>query len=100
MKCGRDVQEGSVFCADCLTTAKNYPVKPGTAIHLPQRSAVQEKRPLRWRREPSAKEQLARLRISIRRLRGAVLLLSLSLFLAVALLVLFTLDPSVIPSPG
>jgi len=37
MKCGRDIEEGQVFCPDCLAVMAKYPVKPNTAIQLPHR---------------------------------------------------------------
>ena len=35
MKCGREIPAGQVFCDECLKDMEKYPVKPGTAIHLP-----------------------------------------------------------------
>lgn len=35
MKCGRDVEPGQVFCEECLTDMEKYPVRPGTAVVLP-----------------------------------------------------------------
>ena len=35
MRCGRDTQEGQVFCENCLEVMEWYPVKPGTAVQLP-----------------------------------------------------------------
>ena len=35
MKCGREIPVGQVFCDECLKDMEKYPVKPGTAIHLP-----------------------------------------------------------------
>lgn len=100
VKCGRDIQESAVFCADCLEDGKRYPIKPDTAIHLPQRPVAPEKYSPRRRKELTATEQLVHLRISIRRLRNAVLILSLCLCLAVALMVLLALEPALIPIPG
>lgn len=37
MKCGREVPAGQVFCDECLADMSRYPVKPGTAVHLPPR---------------------------------------------------------------
>lgn len=58
LKCGKETGEQDVFCSHCLEIMKQYPVKPGTAIILPQREAdSQEKKPTR-RREASMNEQL------------------------------------------
>ena len=37
VKCGREIPEDQVFCEICLTEMENYPVKPGTAVHIPPR---------------------------------------------------------------
>lgn len=37
MKCGREVEEGQVFCPECLAVMAKYPVKPGIAVQLPHR---------------------------------------------------------------
>lgn len=31
LKCGREIEEGQVFCNDCLVQMAKYPVKPGTS---------------------------------------------------------------------
>lgn len=38
MRCGKETNEGQVFCAECLADMERHPVKPGTPIQLPQRS--------------------------------------------------------------
>ena len=37
MKCGRETRGEDVFCQDCLTEMKKYPVDPGTVVLLPRR---------------------------------------------------------------
>ena len=37
MKCGKDTQDGWMFCAHCLEVMEVYPVKPDTHIQLPVR---------------------------------------------------------------
>ncbi len=37
LKCGRDLDEGQVFCRECLKFMENHPVQPGTAVLLPTR---------------------------------------------------------------
>ncbi len=85
MKCGRQIEEGAVFCLDCLSEMANYPVKPGTVVLLPTRSSApaQKKPP---RRLPTPEEQVKILTRRIRRL-SIGLLVSL-LLLAAAVFVL------------
>ncbi len=40
MKCGRNIEEGAVFCPDCLTDMDKYPVKPGIVVHIPVQAAA------------------------------------------------------------
>lgn len=40
LKCGREIEEGQVFCNDCLVQMAKYPVKPGTAVQLPSRGSA------------------------------------------------------------
>ena len=50
MKCGRESQSGKAFCPDCLAIMAEYPVKPGTPIHIPKRKEYEERLrvQLRW----------------------------------------------------
>lgn len=60
MKCGRDVEEGQVFCELCLKDMEKYPVKPGIAIQLPNRkdsTAVKKSSPKR-RQSSTLEEQI------------------------------------------
>lgn len=48
LKCGKETAETQVFCEDCLRTMDNYPIKPGTPVHIPKRAPMeQEKKQLR-----------------------------------------------------
>lgn len=38
MRCGKEIGEGQVFCAECLAEMERHPVKPGTPIQLPHRA--------------------------------------------------------------
>lgn len=61
LKCGRDTEEGAVFCTDCLLTMQKYPVRPGTPVVLPTRErSVSKKAPKR--RVISAEDQLKALK--------------------------------------
>ena len=82
MKCGRDIPEGQVFCDECLEDMKKYPVRPGTAVHLPKRPAYSPpRRVISKRKTISPEEKVKKQRKTIRRLSWA-------LFAAVLLAVL------------
>ena len=70
MKCGRDIEEGQVFCNSCLEVMAKYPVKPGIAIQLPSKkdSLVPKKAAPKRRQPPTPEEQIRRLKKRIRRL--------------------------------
>ena len=81
LKCGRDTVANKIFCEDCLSGMDRYPVKPGTAIQLPQRTTkVAPKKPVK--RTPTPEEQLADLKRARFWLTVAVVLLSATLCLA------------------
>ena len=85
LKCGREIDEGQVFCNDCLVEMAKYPVKPGTAVLLPSRgdAAVSKKAHSRRRGKTAAEEQLKALKNRIR---------ILSVLLAVCILLLIVLS--------
>ena len=68
LKCGREIEEGQVFCNDCLVQMAKYPVKPGTAVQLPSRgsAAVSKKVHPRRRGKPAPEEQLKMLKVRVR----------------------------------
>ena len=92
VKCGREIPEDQVFCENCLTEMENYPVKPGTAVHIPTRPAEElPKKPVKKKRVPTAEELLLRTRKKLRRTRifAVILLLvcgALSFMMAQAVL--------------
>ena len=60
MKCGKEVSAGQVFCDDCLLEMEKYPVKPGTPVLLPNRSATPVVHKHRfYRRQRKPEEQLS-----------------------------------------
>ena len=73
MKCGRDIEEGQVFCEKCLEAMKQYPVRPGIVIQLPHRKegAPVKKPYVRRRGEILLEEQIRRLKKRLIRLRIA-----------------------------
>ena len=92
IKCGREIPEDQVFCESCLTEMDNYPVKPGTAVHIPARTPEEApKKPAKKKRVPTAEELLLRTRKKLCRARiFAVMLLlicgALSFLMAQAVL--------------
>jgi len=67
MKCGREIDEGQVFCPDCLLVMAKYPVKPGTTVLLPKRrehSLV--KRAVPRRKTVTPEDQIRKLRRALR----------------------------------
>lgn len=83
MKCGREIEEDQVFCAQCLEDMAQYPVKPGIAILLPHRkeTPVLKKIYPKRRQPPTQEEQIHRLK---KRVRLFVLLWILTLALLAA----------------
>ena len=73
LKCGRETAAEQVFCDSCLQVMQQYPVKPGTVVHLPQRPEV--KKPVSRKKILSSKEQLRLLRRANRRLRITIAVL-------------------------
>lgn len=92
--CGRTVTEGHAFCAECQTRMEQYPVKPGTAIHLPHRNApVAVKKRSRRKKPVTQEEQILLLRKALRQARIFLVLTTIVLCLAVGMLFYQTLHP-------
>lgn len=72
LKCGRETDEGQVFCQECLLDMGKHPVDPNEVVLLPQRPATPPaKKPARRRTVPP-EERILQLKKRIRLL--AVLL--------------------------
>lgn len=74
VKCGRDTAENQVFCDLCLETMEKYPVKPGTAVHIPHREEEHETRKNQPRKKLPVPlgEQVLRLKKKLLRTRIAL----------------------------
>lgn len=85
MKCGREVEDGQVFCLDCQLEMEEYPVRPGTVVLLPKRteSSFIKKAPTKRRIAPTPEEQIRSLKI---RLRIVTVLLTVTLVLLAVLI--------------
>lgn len=83
MKCGREIEEGQVFCGNCLEVMEKYPVKPGIAIQLPHRkeTPVTKKVHIKRRQPPTPEEQIQKLK---KRVRAFVILWIVTLALLAA----------------
>ena len=87
LKCGRETVSEQVFCEDCLAEMEKYPVKPGTAVKLPERREPSAFRRTVKRRTVPLEEQVKILKSRLYRLL-IVLLLSFG--------VIFLMIPSVV----
>ena len=78
VKCGREIPDDQVFCEACLTEMENYPVKPGTAVHIPARlPEEQPKKTVKRKHIPTAEELLLKTRKKLRRTRILAVILLL-----------------------
>ena len=59
LKCGRDVEDGQLFCSGCLDVMRKYPVKANTAVQLPHRdeNAISRKPSAKRRQAPTTEEK-------------------------------------------
>ena len=83
IKCGRETNSERVFCEECLQSMEQYPVKPGTPVHLPKKSLPpQDKKGTRKKKPPKPEEQIAALKIKVKHQRRLILLLIAALLVA------------------
>lgn len=70
LKCGRDIEEGQLFCGSCLEVMQKYPVKANTAVQLPHRneSSGGRKAPAKRRSAPTTEEKLQTAKRFLRRI--------------------------------
>ena len=102
MKCGVEIPENQVFCDQCLSVMEQYPVKPGTHIHLSKRALETEapKKVVKKKRAPSPEEQIAALKIKVLRTRLIAVILAFLLCIASAFLALKVFEDSYSPVTG
>ena len=83
IKCGRETNSERVFCEECLQSMEQYPVKPGTPVHLPKKSLPpQDKKGTRKKKPHKPEEQIAALKIKVKHQRRLILLLIAALLVA------------------
>ena len=88
MKCGKEISEKQVFCDSCLEVMERFPVKPGTRVLLPNRSApVVSKKTAPRKRVLAPEERLARCRKAIQVLSITLAVAIFALCLSITLLV-------------
>ncbi len=80
MKCGRETVNEQAFCPDCVAEMKNYPVRPGTVVQLPRRSAHNSPKKQPKKRTIPPEEQ-------IKILKKRIFHLTLALVLAIGITV-------------
>lgn len=99
LKCGKETTQSNVFCDRCLDSMEKYPIKSGTAIHLPHREVIAPvKKTAVRKRAVSAEEQVTMLKKTTRWLIAAVAILCVVLGLTTGLLVHNLLDRT--PAPA
>lgn len=86
MKCGREVKNNQVFCSQCLSVMKQYPVKQDVRVQLPHRELPSEKKAPVRKKPLSPEEQIGRLRSAVKRLSVALACILLLLVFTVSLL--------------
>lgn len=97
LKCGRDTEEGAVFCTECLLEMQRYPIRPGTPVLLPtQERTAPRKMPKR--RPIPPEEQIKGLKKRIRTL--TILWITTLLALAVLAVVCWRTLPHPEHRPG
>lgn len=99
-KCGRETGEDGVFCGKCLDVMRQYPVKPGTVIQLPQRKAALPKKPLFRKRTLPPEELVVQQKKTIRWLWVALICTILLLVLSVILLLHMDSDVEAVATIG
>ena len=101
LKCGRKIDDGQVFCTDCLVQMEKYPIKPGTAVVLPNRVEAPQirKNSPRFRVALSQEEQLRLLKRRVHNLTLALAIVLL-LFAGLAFFTGHLLRSQAQPRPG
>mgnify|MGYP003304589589 CR=1 FL=1 len=88
MKCGREISEDSVFCADCLAVMEKYPVKPSITVQIPVRPVSPPiKKKQRKQKYIKPEDQIRHLRSQIRWVSLALVAALLAFAVTAALLI-------------
>jgi hypothetical protein len=102
MKCGAETPETQVFCDHCLALMEDYPIKPGTHIHLPKRALAVDspKKPVKKKRTLSPEEQISALKLKVMRLRLAAAILAFLFCVASGFLAMKVFQAPAEPTTG
>jgi len=100
LKCGSKTTGVAVFCDQCLTVMDDYPVKPGTVVHLQPRPQRPERKVQEPYRETVDKALLNQAKIAIRWLIALTLVLSALLLAAAGALFQSISDSPEVPAIG
>ena len=93
MRCGREIDETQVFCAECLADMERHPVKPGTPIQLPTRNEKSAAKRTRFRlAESKWTDKIFLLKYIIFWLVILIVLLAAALALCICMLLQVTPD--------
>lgn len=93
MKCGKQTEGSNVFCTECLAGMEQYPVRPGTTVHIPVRQDPPERKSQRKRKERTPEEQITMLHRIIQFLVICVAGLATTLAVTLGILVYTLLEP-------
>lgn len=102
MKCGRELSDDGVFCAQCLAEMEKHPVRPGTVVHLPRHApeAPVKKTPARRKPHVSPEEKVKQLRKLVARLAVALAICTALLAAAGYFAVVHLLENETVVLPG
>lgn len=93
MRCGREIEEMDVFCAECLADMERHPVKSGTPIQLPVREVQPAMKRERFRlAESKWTDKIFLLKYIIFWLVVLIVLLAAALVLCICMLLQVTPD--------
>ncbi len=97
LKCGRRIEDGQVFCADCLQVMEATPVKSDAAVVIPNRPALRRSD---FAKAVKPEEIIDKLQHTIHRLTIACICLGVLLAAALVGMGLLFLSSSDIPGIG
>ena len=87
LRCGKETVDAQFFCAQCLEDMKQYPIKPGTPVHItPRPTAAPEKRASSHKRELLPQEVVLQYRRIIVGLTVTIALLCIALCVVAGML--------------
>ena len=75
LKCGREMEEGQVFCQDCLLDMGRHPVDPNVVVFVPKRGTSNNSKKASRKRQRSPEEQILKLKRKVRLLTALTILL-------------------------